>query len=494
MLSVEGERMLLELLIEEFNTIAFQFAMQDDDQFELLYASDNVEKVLQFDTFQTDDDHSRLVGLVYPSDLLLLRDSLCGAREKNAKWIAEFRATINDELRWFQIKASPEKDMQGGVIWSGFLQDISEDRLLIESALYNKERLEFALEGSNDGVWDWNAINNKTFYSERSVTMLGYDIDEVEFMSTWWDEKVHPDDQPAYFSEMRKHMDGLSPNYLLEYQIQCKDGSYKWILDRGKVMEWDERGKPKRIIGTHSDISGRKKNEQTLKNSIDIIAEQNKRLLNFAHIVSHNLRNHVGNFQMTLGFLDEPTTAKEQQETIGYLRTISDSLSQTMEHLNKVVAIQVDSQKQKESLNLADKVSATLELIKGEVNAKQATIVNSVDSSLFIEHLPAYLDSILLNLLSNALKYSDPARKPVISIVSETIEGKTILRISDNGSGIDMEKYGHQLFGMYQTFHGNENATGIGLFITKNQIEALGGTVSVESTLGEGTTFTIEFV
>ena len=106
---------------------------------------------------------------------------------------------------------------------------------------------------------------------------------------------------------------------------------------------------------------------------------------------------------------------------------------------------------------------------------------------------PSYLESILLNFTTNAIKYSHPERLPEINYVLTKENGKCILEIKDNGLGIDLSKYGEKLFGMYNTFHDNKNARGIGLFITKNQVESMGGTIEVESTKNLGTTFKIFF-
>jgi signal transduction histidine kinase len=104
----------------------------------------------------------------------------------------------------------------------------------------------------------------------------------------------------------------------------------------------------------------------------------------------------------------------------------------------------------------------------------------------------AYLDSILLNLITNAIKYRKKEHAPVIHISAKAEGENIVLRVIDNGSGIDLKKHGHQLFGMFKTFHGNREARGIGLFLIKNQIEAMGGSITVQSAPGEGTSFSIE--
>ena len=135
----------------------------------------------------------------------------------------------------------------------------------------------------------------------------------------------------------------------------------------------------------------------------------------------------------------------------------------------------------------------TLDLINNFKNQNQVTIINEIPDDVFVDFNPAYLESVLLNFTTNAIKYSNP-NKPVEIKYSYSLEnGKKTLTISDNGLGIDLKKYGDSLFGMYKTFHKHEEARGLGLHITKNQIESMKGTVSVESEVGVGTTFKIVF-
>ncbi|MEI8075902.1 MAG: ATP-binding protein, partial [Bacteroidota bacterium] len=135
----------------------------------------------------------------------------------------------------------------------------------------------------------------------------------------------------------------------------------------------------------------------------------------------------------------------------------------------------------------------TISVLNEEISAKNAIVENLVPQNISINYNPAYLESILLNFLTNAIKYASPERQPSIQFKTNTKQHSTELSISDNGLGIDLEKYHDKIFGMYKTFHGNKDARGIGLFISKNQVDAMGGTIKVSSELNKGTTFTITF-
>lgn len=230
-----------------------------------------------------------------------------------------------------------------------------------------------------------------------------------------------------------------------------------------------------------------------MQKALDIVGEQNSRLLNFAHIVSHNLRSHAGNLSMLLDLVDDIQDTSEREEALVHLRTISNDLTQTINHLNDLVSIHTEIKITKENLNLNEFFQRTLNVLSEKINHHEVKVIDEISKDIFIDYNPAYLESILLNLTSNAIKYSDPNRKLEIKYSFDSTEGKKVLTISDNGIGIDLKRNKNSLFGMYQTFHHHPDARGIGLFITKNQIEAMGGKIEVESEVGVGTAFKIYF-
>jgi PAS domain S-box-containing protein len=128
-------------------------------------------------------------------------------------------------------------------------------------------RWKFAIEGSGDGLWDWNVPQSAVFFSPRWKEMLGFAPDEIGSGLDEWSKRVHPDDLVQVMADVQAHLDGTTPLYINEHRVSCKDGSYKWILDRGLVVERDAAGKPLRVIGTHSDVTERKRAEEALRES-----------------------------------------------------------------------------------------------------------------------------------------------------------------------------------------------------------------------------------
>lgn len=142
------------------------------------------------------------------------------------------------------------------------------ERKQIEKALGDsEERWQFALEGAEDGVWDWNAKTGSVYFSPQWKSMLGFEDKEIKNEFVEWEKRLHPEDKEKIFEIFNKHLNGETDFYINEHRLLCKDGKYKWILDRGKVIERDESGNPIRVIGTHTDISEMKKVEEALKNN-----------------------------------------------------------------------------------------------------------------------------------------------------------------------------------------------------------------------------------
>ncbi len=400
----------------------------------------------------------------------------------------------NGWVVWVLLAVSLVRDTDGNPLhFISQIEDIS-DRKRTEAALKESEqRWLFALEGSGDGVWDWDVSTNKLFYSAQWKSMLGYEEHEVGTTFDEWEKRVHPDDIEKCLEDLSRHFNKETSYYVNEHRLLCKDGTYKWILDRGKVIEWGDDGKPARVIGTHSDIALQNEKENVVQQSLAIISEQNARLMNFAHIVSHNLRSHSGNFQLLMNLLENADDDDEYEQMLNLLKENAQSLDEAIRHLNEVVQIQTNTNITRQELSLRSFINKTVDTLAGEITKYNVKVINDVAEHDKVFYNPAYLESVLLNFMSNGIKYRHPERVPEIELTTEKNEGKLYLSIKDNGIGINLEKYGKKLFGLYKTFHGNSDARGVGLFITKNQIDAMGGSVDVKSEPNSGTTFKIYF-
>jgi signal transduction histidine kinase len=191
---------------------------------------------------------------------------------------------------------------------------------------------------------------------------------------------------------------------------------------------------------------------------------------------------------MVLDVIEKTEDPVEKLTFIDMFKEATEKLSETIENLNEMITIKKNVNIKNINVNL----KAEIEKIANAFQTKIA-ITHAIPVNLSLNIIPAYLENILQNLVTNAIKYKSPKRTPELEISYEANEDFHVISFKDNGLGINMDKNKHKLFGMYKTFHGNEDAKGIGLFIVKNQIEVMKGKIEAESEEGLGTTFKLYF-
>lgn len=486
-----------EKLFQQIPDLIFQFIITPDNKYSFPLISKSVETVFEIPVGQISNAIRFLIyKRVAKIDRRLFFSSLKFSKKNLVPWEIEFRVDLPQKgKRWFKVTSKPEQLPDGRVSFYGRLSDITETKDQELRLRISEERFQFALDASTVGIWDWDMVENRVFYSSLSLKILEQESSDVFDNPEMWDKIVHPDDLDKYYSDIHEHFDNKIPFYENYHRVLTSSGKYKWILDRGKVIERNENGKPLRVIGTHTDISAQKEKELALLQTMQLYSEQNSRLINFSHIVTHNLNTQAGNFKLLLDLIDMQDEVDETNEMIVHLRTVSNDLNETIANLTKVVDIHNHMNIEVQELNLNTYIKKTMSVLKNYISEHKTVIVNNIPEDVSVNFNPAYLESVLLNFTTNAIKYAHDERSPIIefSYVLDAKEGFNCLRIKDNGLGIDLERYGELLFGMYKTFHHHKESRGIGLYITKNQIESMKGEVTVESKVGEGSVFSVFF-
>jgi len=342
-------------------------------------------------------------------------------------------------------------------------------------------------------LWDLNLKDGTLTYNERWAEMLGYQLDEVAGDTSNWDTLMHPDDKESVLQTLQRHLDGEIPYYEFEYRMRTKSGRWKWVFDRGQVVERDERGNPLRMTGTHFDVTRRKNSEVELKKMTAELLRSNTELKQFAYIISHNLRAPIVNMQGLLSLYDSDFPAAETNEKIiDKTRFSVQQLSNTLDDLTRIIAIKNKSQDQPcEHVDFEVIFTRVQRSIEHQIKEADARIEWDFSEAPTIFFPAGYLQSILLNLLTNAIKYRSPNRRSEVFLNTALEKEYAVLRVSDNGIGIDLELYGKQVFGMYKRFHEHVDGKGLGLYIVRSQVEAFGGFVEVESKLDKGTVFKV---
>lgn len=247
------------------------------------------------------------------------------------------------------------------------------------------------------------------------------------------------------------------------------------------------------------DITEQKANEdkileanRKLKESTDRLAIQNQQLAEFNHITSHNLRAPVSNLNSLLHLYKEEEGAERKELLFEKFETVIAHLTLTLNTLIESLKVKNSAVKHTENISLGSILKKTKEILAAELLNTEAQIIADFEEVPNITYHKIYIESIFLNLMGNAIKYRSEDRAPKLEIRSYKQNGSTMLSFKDNGLGIDLKRHGHKIFGLNKVFHRHPDAKGIGLFLTKAQVEAMGGSISVESEVDVGSTFTIK--
>jgi PAS domain S-box-containing protein len=491
--STESTSAFYKKLLDEVPDLIFN-AVFTDGRFTVVFCSESVNDLLEMtaETFKRDPDVF-ICHRIVPEDRLTFLKKMEISKKKRLRYTHEFRVSLPEKgLRWLRITGKPERNPDKTVSFYSRVSDITDFKVQQEKMQLAEQRFEYAMKASSEGVWDIDLIDENIYFSAQLMKIIGKEEKELNVPVSFWLSRIHPDDYELYNITRLKHLNRKTPYYESVYRVMTDAGKYRWVLSRGKIIKFNSEGKPVRAVGTLRDITQIKEKEIQLGNTLNIIGDQNNRLSNFAHIVSHNLRSHASNLKMLLDLLKN-ADEDEREEMMHHLEGISDGLSITISHLKELVEIQTEVKNVKETLNLRHYLKNILSILHNEITKHSVTIEINIPLDVTVNYNPAYLESILLNFTTNAIKYSSSERKPIISYDLSIEEGSKILSISDNGLGIDLKRHKNALFGMYKTFHKNQNSRGIGLFITKNQVEAMGGKIEVFSEVNKGTTFKIYF-
>lgn len=427
---------------------------------------------------------------VHPDDKARCQQEFDMALAGTQEFKTQFRIIHPDgSIKYIRANAGLFKDADGkitkmvGTNWD--ITDQVNTQLRLD---LNKESFKGSFESSSVGMalvakdGSWMDVNNSLCLS------LGYT--RKELLNLTFQDITHPEDLDNDLSHLQPLLDGTGESYQIEKRYFHKTGRIVYVVLTVTAVK-DIEGNLSHFISQIMDITPRIEAKKKSEQFLEITKNQNSSLLNFAHIVSHNLRSHSSNLSMLSNYLLEEEEENERKIIERMIFDASDSLHETVEHLNEVVQITTGAQEQMREVDLNSSIMNVEKNISALLSEKNVECDINIDPKHKVKAVPAYLDSVLLNLFTNSIKYSSPRRKPKITVSSKKKGKNIIVDFKDNGLGINMERHGKKLFGMYKTFHQHEDAKGIGLFITKNQIEAMDGKIEVESAVDKGTTFRV---
>ena len=246
------------------------------------------------------------------------------------------------------------------------------------------------------------------------------------------------------------------------------------------------------FILTSKDITETKSVAIKLEKITHDLLNRNKALEQFGNIISHNLRAPVANIISIVQLVDTAVDEKERKQYTNFILSSSQALIKVISDINQILEVKQHLHEVKEKIHF----EPLLEEIKTSINfmiiQNDVTITSNFDGGSYVYSIRSFIYSIFYNLILNSIKYRREDVSPVIELSATTHNDKVILSFKDNGKGIDLNRHGENLFGLYQRFDVSVEGSGLGLFMIKTQIEQLGGSINIESTVGVGTTFIIE--
>ena len=346
-------------------------------------------------------------------------------------------------------------------------------------------RLSLVLEGTRLGMWDWNPQTNDVVFDERWANMLGLKLSDLTQTLSDWQDRVHPDDIDGCFKDIQAHIDGTVDFYENTHRMKHADGTWRYILDRGKVVLRDSDGNPTRFTGTHTDVTALKHAEAQALHALSV------RNTFFARM-SHEIRTPLHGILGTADYLSRKRLPDDITRHIDNINKSGDLLKSLIDDILDISKLEEDALcVMRDELDVIPILKNTFLLFEDKALSKNLiyTFHNLTEEhSVFINIDKIRLNQIMSNLLSNALKFTDEGH---VTLAAKIENERLLVSVSDSGIGI---KDTHSIFNPYVQEGAAESktqGTGLGLAIVKALCEKLDIALSVTSQVGSGTVFSL---
>lgn len=397
--------------------------------------------------------------------------------------------------RWFKLKIKPIRSTKDRV--AVVVSDISQKIKSLEKIRYNQHKFNQAFHFSGLGI----SLTDTQGYCLDANNMLSkiLGFSQEELSRTNFFDYIHPYDIDNDYQQRQRLLKGEIDSFTLEKQYRHKLGHYVWCSVTISAVH-NQCNEVSFFIVQLQDISECKKNLEIVerqKQEIEIVKidleTKVRQLEEFNHIVAHNLREPVSNIHMLIDELKDENRKEVNNEYLRLLKSSNNSLTETLQELSEILEISQNRNIDKVDCSFTTIFKKVYDQFLTEIYSKKVILTTDFQVE-HIQYPKIYLESIFNNLLSNALKYTVPRVQPHIHIRTYQQNNSTLLSIQDNGIGIDLPKFKSQIFMFRKVFHRGFDSKGLGLFITRYQIESLGGKIDVISKPNNGTTFLINFL
>lgn len=440
-------------------------------------------------------------------------------------------------IRWIRNMQVPRKDGEGRpVSYDGLVSDITARKQAEVALRESQERLTLVLQGSNDGIWDWDLKTNEVYFSPRWKSMLGYEEHELEKNFSAWERLLHPDDREQALAQTEAYLSGQRATYELEHRLRHKDGSYRWILARGVALR-DAEGKPVRMAGSHIDLTERKQardqlervnveltqNEETLKTMVQELSTSHEELKatqlqliqaaklesvgTLAAGVAHEVKNPLQTILMGLDYLDR-NSPDINETTAWVLSDMREAVRRASTIVRELLQLSAPADFQLRPEDLNSLVEHALRLINNEMIASRLSVVRQLGADLprvIIDKRK--MEQVLINLFINAMQAM--SQGGVLTVATragrfgEELELSdlafpqfkrgdrlVIVEVQDSGPGIP-EADLQRLFDPFFTTKPVGIGTGLGLSVVKNIVELHCGAIDITNVPRGGVLVTI---
>ena len=366
----------------------------------------------------------------------------------------------------------------------------------------HQAQLELIIESTGVGIWDWHLGSGAMHINKRWAEIVGYTLEELAPISIdTWTQLAHPEDLAESRKALETHWLNENIRYNCEVRMRHKDGHWIWILDSGKTVEWDRSGKPKRMIGTHIDITERKTNEITLLKAKEAAESATQQKSDFLANMSHEIRTPMNGIIGMTGLLLDSTLTPKQRRYANATMSSADALLTLINDIldfSKIEAGRLELEIL--PFDLLALVEDVTELMAIKCREKQLEIYLHFKPNTvrYVQGDPGRVRQVLLNLLSNAIKFTEQGHI-LITIQSEEVHNhnspsaKIIASVEDTGIGISEDKLNH----IFKKFNQEDTSTtrryggsGLGLTICQQLCSLMGGNINVSSIKGKGSKFT----
>jgi len=465
---VQRRSEILDKLSHQLPGAVYLYQLFPDGHFSLPFGSEKFYDLYGIDSQNLRDTTDLVFERIISEDREKIRDSIQYSAKTIEIWEEEYQILHPSRgKRWLRGSSQPELQGDGSILWYGYIEDVTESKNIEQSIWENQERWHIALDSAGAAIWDWHPQDDSIFLSANFSELLGYQSGEQSASFSEIQALFHPDDLPVVLKAMDEY--GNSSTSIFEYQARMKSnlGGWRWILGRGKVLEKDTQGNALRIIGVTTDISELKDAQAR----IEQLLQEQSTLLKETH---HRIKNNFASAESLLNLQTHTNTPPEAREIIDGARSRISSM--------RILYDKLVNTENFECIPLQAYLTELVSTIgKVYIHSQNLNLETDIEPLDIRSKLAFPLGAIVVELVTNSIKYAYPEGKTGTIRVSLTLDGSTaVLEVSDHGQGYDPKKT-------------TGRSESLGLTLVKMMTTQIRGTLASEAVPGKGTRTVVRF-